>query len=252
MNLATRYKLLMAITGLCLCCFIIFAAYFHLRLQARELADISLHSIADRKIAELIYYGTVVRPKLIEALKAGNAADHFDPTLLSGAFIAKNQQEIYDYIGTGHYKVRPFAINARTAVHEASELERHFLNKLNADRELSFESHFLEIDGKPHLVHLHKVSVHKKSCMECHGTPEQALEGLVKIYGRDKGFNRKIGQVVGGLSVSVSLQPFYAQTHSRALKLSAQLIGALTALQFFVYWFSTRFIFTAQTQDKEQ
>lgn len=251
MTLLTRYKLLLALTTFCLGVIIIAAVHYHLRIQARALADISLHSIADRKMAETIYYETVSRPKLIEALKAGNEADHFDPSLLSGTFITRNQQEIYDYISPGHYKVRPFAINARTSENEASELERRFLNKLNTNRDLSFESHTVELDGTPHLIHLHHLAVQEESCQSCHGTPDDAVEGLVQIYGRSKGFHRKVGQVVSGLSVSVSLQPFYAQADHRTVILSVLLITAAALVNWFLYWSSTRMFFSSRSPETD-
>ncbi len=41
------------------------------------------------------------------------------------------------------------------------------------------------------------------SCLECHGSPAKAPAALVKLYGRDNGFNWKAGETVGAQIVSV-------------------------------------------------
>jgi len=230
----------------------VFSVFFYLRLEARNLAEISLLSVADRRIASTIYFETVTRPKLIEALDAANAGEHFDPSLLSGTFISRNQQEIYDFVSDGHYQVRTFAVNARTSEHEASEQEQRFLAELNSNRELLYKSYEQEVDGSPHLVLLHRDSVQEESCLECHGKLEDAHTELVETYGKVKGFNRKLGEVVSGLSVSVPLQAFYAEAHRQALKLSTLLIGGISVLLLLCYWFNKRFIFVQLEKEEEK
>lgn len=240
MNKRYRDLLFLASIVTLLFSLMVFAVYRDLRLTARNLAELSLHSIADRRIASTIYYETVSRPKLLEALKASNADDRFDPSLLSGTYISRSKQEIYDFVSGGGYKVRNFAVNARTLQNEASDRERLFLDEINSDRDIIFRTHEEVIDGEPHLILLHRDSVQEESCLECHGAPEDAHEDIIRLYGDSKGFNRKVGEIVSGLAVSVSLKPFYNEAHTRAFKLSLRLAAGLSALLFSCYWFAAR------------
>lgn len=242
MKLSKKVNIFLLSTGLCLSCFMVFSTYYYLRFEAKNLAEISLLSIADRRIASAIYFETVSRPKLIEALKAANAEEHFDPSLLSGTFIARSQQEIYDFVSGGHFQVRTFAINARTPKNEASEAEQTFLTEINANREMLYKSYEQTINGKSHLVLLHRDSIQEESCLECHGKPEDAHLDLVKTYGSEKGFNRKVGEVVSGLSVTVPLKDFYIEAHRQAFKLSNLLVGGLAVFLVLCSWFAKRFI----------
>jgi Protein of unknown function (DUF3365) len=244
MKLSNKINIFLLSAGLSLSCFMVFSTYHYLRLEAKNLAEVSLLSIADRRIASAIYFETVSRPKLIETLKTANAGDHFDPSLLSGTFISRSQQEIYDFVSGGHFQVRTFAVNARTPEHEASETEQSFLSELNNNRELEFKSYEQDINGKSHLVLLHRNSVQEESCLECHGEPEDAHSDLIKTYGNEKGFNRKVGEVVSGLSVTVPLKDFYIEAHRQAFKLSNLLVGGLAVLLVLCSCFAKRFILT--------
>lgn len=242
MKLWHKYSLLMLSAGACFACVTFAAVFFFMRLEARNLAEISLLSVADHKIAASIYYETVSRPKLLEALKSAKAEGHFDPSILSGTFIERSKQEIYDFVSSGNYRIRTFAVNARTTAHEASELEQQFLSELNHDRELLHKSYERDIAGKPHMILLHRDSVQEQSCLGCHGDPADAPDNLVKTYGTEKGFNRKVGDIVSGFSVTVPLQAFYAEAHIQALKLSTLLLAALIGLLLFSYWVAKRFM----------
>ncbi len=48
-----------------------------------------------------------------------------------------------------------------------------------------------------------KPIVAKERCMICHSTPEKAPSELIERYGKKNGFGRKVGEVIGTLTVSV-------------------------------------------------
>ncbi len=43
------------------------------------------------------------------------------------------------------------------------------------------------------------------ACLECHSTPRKAPAAMIKVYGKDNGFNWKLGETVGAQIVSVPL-----------------------------------------------
>ena len=48
-----------------------------------------------------------------------------------------------------------------------------------------------------------KPIVAKERCMRCHSAPEKAPSELIERYGTKNGFGRKVGEVIGTLTVSV-------------------------------------------------
>jgi HAMP domain-containing protein len=67
----------------------------------------------------------------------------------------------------------------------------------------------------------HPIKV-EASCLECHSSPSTAPAALVKVYGRDNGFNWKTGDIVGAqiVSVPMSLPIKIADREFKALMVS--------------------------------
>jgi HAMP domain-containing protein len=67
----------------------------------------------------------------------------------------------------------------------------------------------------------HPIKV-EASCLQCHGSPNTCPPALVKVYGRDNGFNWKTGDVVGAqiVSVPMSLPIKIADREFKALMIS--------------------------------
>jgi HAMP domain-containing protein len=67
----------------------------------------------------------------------------------------------------------------------------------------------------------HPIKV-EASCLECHSSPSTAPAALVKVYGRDNGFNWKMGDIVGAqiVSVPMSLPIKIADREFKALMVS--------------------------------
>jgi HAMP domain-containing protein len=75
----------------------------------------------------------------------------------------------------------------------------------------------------------HPIKV-EESCLQCHGSPNTAPAALVKVYGKDNGFNWKPGDVVGAqiVSVPMSLPIKIADREFRALMVSLGLVFLVT------------------------
>lgn len=64
------------------------------------------------------------------------------------------------------------------------------------------------------------------ACLGCHGTPAKAPAALIKVYGRDNGFNWKSGDTVGAQIVSVPMALPFAMADD-AFKTQMLSLGAV-------------------------
>ncbi|MEN6441352.1 MAG: DUF3365 domain-containing protein [Syntrophobacter sp.] len=72
----------------------------------------------------------------------------------------------------------------------------------------------------------------KAECLKCHGTPEEAPAGLIKLYGNRNGFGYSEGELMGLESISISLSPALQEINQIAIQLSA--IGVFAMLFLFI------------------
>lgn len=71
-----------------------------------------------------------------------------------------------------------------------------------------------------------------KSCLECHSTPAEAPQDMVKLYGPANGFGWKDGEIIAAqiVSVPVALPVEMANRSFRRLLLSLIVVGVVTLL----------------------
>ena len=69
-------------------------------------------------------------------------------------------------------------------------------------------------------------AVAREGCMRCHGSPAEAPAAITDKYGKDHGYNWKVGQVVGASVVGVPL----ADVNALVLQRSGAIVGVLTLI----------------------
>ncbi|MCE5335728.1 MAG: DUF3365 domain-containing protein, partial [Desulfobacteraceae bacterium] len=72
----------------------------------------------------------------------------------------------------------------------------------------------------------------KAECLKCHGVPEDAPPGLIKIYGKESGFAYREGQLMGVESIAISLSPAMEQIGDLAMQIFS--IGFLGMFLLFI------------------
>ncbi len=72
----------------------------------------------------------------------------------------------------------------------------------------------------------------KGECLKCHGTPEAAPAGLIRLYGDKNGFGYREGELMGLESISISLTPAFQEIDQIAIQVSA--IGLFAMLFLFI------------------
>lgn len=207
--------------------------------QALDEAQNKARLLLDRIAATHAYFTEKIEPSLFSLQdKASLDPDYFEPHWMSSNFASR---EIDRYFRKGEnkdYYFKHCSINARNPENEANQVEREFIEELNRDPQLENKSFCTEINGKSFLVVMRRGLTMKESCLQCHGTPEQAPKELLATYGRQRSFGRKIGEIVSAQSLSVPLSHAYADADRFTTQLSLAILVVFCLLfgaQFLVH-----------------
>ena len=138
----------------------------------------------------------VIKPALYKSLPG-----RFIVEGMSSSFGARN---IFERISKYYpqYYFKHAAPSPRNPINKASAIEMNIINKFQANPALKEWKGFTNKNGKKEYM-IMKPIVAKERCLRCHSTPELAPSELVERYGTKNGFGRKVGEVIGTLTVSV-------------------------------------------------
>jgi len=115
------------------------------------------------------------------------------------------------------------------AVDWEEDVIRNFRNRPAGEKGL-FEGERVTPTGKS--VYLASPLRAKKSCLECHSTPDVAPPAMIKLYGAANGFGWKEDEIIGAqiVSVPVSLPERMASEAFKKLMVSLGAVGLVTLL----------------------
>ena len=138
----------------------------------------------------------VIKPALYKALPG-----RFIVEGMSSSFGARN---IFERISKSYpqYYFKHAAPNPRNLINKASALEMNIINIFQANPALKEWKGFTDKEDKKEYM-IMKPIIAKERCMRCHSTPEKAPSELIERYGTKNGFGRKVGEVIGTLTVAV-------------------------------------------------
>lgn len=92
--------------------------------------------------------------------------------------------------------------------------------------------HGISKEGDAQFFYIMKPVYVKGECLKCHGSPGDAPPGLVKLYGAERGFGYREGDLMGLESVSISLSPALAEINQTAVHVTS--IGICAMLVLFI------------------
>jgi len=221
---------------------IVITVNHNMRQQALIEAQSKARIILDRNLATHMYFSNILKPSIFAWSEPFRTKDYFDHTWMSSTFAIREIEKYFKSLNPSGYYFRDAAINARSPENEADEYERAFIERLNADDKLEFESTVRHINGKPYLVVLKKGEVMEASCLRCHSDPKKAPKGLTDYYGSKRSFYRIVGSTVSAVSLRIPLSEVYGAANKFSLKLSAMLLAVLACLFITQYLFYRRYL----------
>jgi signal transduction histidine kinase len=244
MKISTRLTITVIAVFAVAAIIIIALVNYYMKQQALTEAESKARIILDRNLATHTYFTRDLKPKLFELTEPIQADDYFEPTWMSSTYAVRQLHKYFKSFSPANYYYKEIAVNARSPENDADAYERMFLDELNRNPKLVARSDVRIIDGKPYLVVLHRGEMMEESCLRCHGNPNDAPRDLVRHYGPERGFHRKIGDAVHAISIRVPLSVAYSAANRFSLRLSGLLLMVLGCLFVVQFWFSKRLLFS--------
>ena len=211
---------------------------YSMRQQSLQEAEAKARILLDRNMATHTYFSQIMKPKLLEWTAPFRTKEYFEPSWMSSTYAVREIHKYFSSFNPAGYYIKDAAINARSPENEADDFERTFLEKLKKNDKLESYSEVSTINGKPYLTVLRRGEVVEKSCLLCHSNPDAAPGGLVRLYGPERSFHRKIADTISVISMRIPLSVAYAEGNRTTAQLSillAAVLALLFGVQLFLY-----------------
>ncbi len=191
MSLQTKFLIGLAVFALSSGLFFGGTLFFHLRsVMLSEVSDKSNLILAQADAVQ-DYVRRDLRPSMFKLLPP----DSFVMEAMSSSYISRHIMERLN-VKDDHYYYRRVALNARNPDFMPNDLEHGIIMQFRMNNDMKRWEGDSVINGERYHLTARPV-VFEKSCMRCHGNPDNAPKELLNQYGRKRGFGYKVGLVSG-------------------------------------------------------
>jgi len=170
------------------------------------------------------------RPLLLQVVEK----DRFYPELMSGAVITRMVWDQLDKTLPG-YQFKQAAEDPRWPPNKADEHESALIKSFRSDGSVKALEGTVSKKGEPFYYFATRRTA-MKGCLQCHGEPRTAPKDQVEIYGGERAYRWKEGDVAAAFVVYVPLGSALAEARGNAVRLlvvaGAGLLLALAAIWF--------------------
>jgi len=182
------------------------------------------------------YVRDVLRPKMYEVL----ADDTFVLEAMSSSFVSRAVMDRAN-LSQQNFSYRRVAINARNPHYEANPLERQMIQLFRENPQLDEWHGIVEHDAQRYFMRF-KPEHFDRSCLHCHGNPQDAPDQILELYGNTRGFFREAGTVHGVTSVGVPVDASLLKIKESAIAIFMAGIPLIVFLYAIISVFFNRFI----------
>ena len=170
------------------------------------------------------YVAEKIRPRM-EALVEKN---EFIPETMSTSYVARSifeevRKKFPDYI------IKFSAENPRNPINQAGPDEMKMIEYFNKNPEVKRWAGEIRLRDKQYFAQF-KARRMKKSCLRCHGRPEDAPASMRRRYGDSAGFYRRVGDVVALDTIAIPTDKVRTVLAAEAFKQSIVMVVALGVL----------------------
>jgi len=169
------------------------------------------------------------RPLLLQVVEK----DRFYPELMSGAVITRMVWDLLDKSLPG-YQFKQAAEDPRWPPNKADEHEAALIRGFRSDAALKTQEGMVSKRGEPFYFFATRRNA-GKGCLQCHGEPRLAPKDQVEIYGAERAYRWKEGDVAAAFVVYVPLGGALSEARANALRLLA-VAGAGLLLALAAIW----------------
>ncbi len=180
------------------------------------------------------YIREVLRPRMYAALPDGT----FILEAMSSSYITRViMQTLQEQVPEFDY--RRVALNARNPQFSPGELEQEMIDYFQNNPEQKTWSGVVSRQGVKHFIRFEPVRF-SRSCLNCHGKPEDAPTDIVSRYGNTGGFFHTAGEISGVVSLSIPIESDLAGIRNALFKFFIGILaGGLLLFLFIRQFFSS-------------
>ncbi|MBE0584300.1 MAG: DUF3365 domain-containing protein, partial [Desulfofustis sp.] len=229
-NLQTKFVVGLVFAAIALGSIFSAGSYLHLRSVMELEVEDKARLIFAHVDSIQHYVRDTLRPAMYEHFPAS-----FIIQAMSSSFISRQIMSPVHAPENGSL-FRRVAIDARNSDYEANQLERELISYFREDPARELWQGYQVLNGDRHYVMARPVRFDQQ-CLYCHGSPENAPEDLLKLYG-NRGFGKTLGTIAGLDFVATSVERSVGRVRQTILTFFA--FFAFGALLFF---FATNVLF---------
>lgn len=199
---------------------------------AHEKAEMVMASVA----ATRSYVQEVLRPKMYQVL--GHEAfllEAMSTSYVGRAVMDRLHETLPDY------QIRRVALHARNPASDPKPFEVNLIKFFADHPQLQSWQGIVQAGGQSSFIHSRPVYF-TPDCLHCHGKPEEAPPDLVKLYGPERGFGYKPGDIAGITAVSIPVDIALGKIRERAISLFGLSLFGLSLLYMGIVFFFNRVV----------
>ncbi|MEG6506410.1 c-type heme family protein [Nitratidesulfovibrio sp. 1201_IL3209] len=235
-SLQARFLLGLLLILACLGGFFALSLFMHLeRLVENEARDRAALILAQAEAVQS-YVRNTLRPAMYSSLPG----DTFVIEAMSTSFVTRAVMNDNN-LAHDRFTYRRVAVGARNPAYEASEFERGIIARFRDDPELTRVEDVSEEDGERLFITAKPVRF-ETACLRCHGDPEQAPPVLLSMYGAERGFWRKTGDLAGMTMVALPMDQAVSGMTEAVVSFGVLFAGGALALFAVIHVFFNRLV----------
>jgi len=235
-SLQRRFLMTVGFIFLASCFLIAFLIYIHEKRQLEESAHEKARLVMAAVEASRSYIREILRPKLYEILDPHSfLLEGMSTSYVGRAVMSRFNKEM------PAYNYRRVAPGPRNPEFEPLPFEVELIDFFSADSDRELWQGIVTIENRSHFICALPV-YYSRSCMHCHGNPEDAPAELREIYGDHRGFGHKEGTIAGLNTVRIPVDIALAKIRERAFSAFAVSFLCLSLLYALVCFFFNRVV----------
>jgi methyl-accepting chemotaxis protein len=223
-SVGTRFLLPFGVLGVLFTIFILYGTYKQSQRYANELVAQQAALATEFNLAIRDYAADKIRP----IMEGFVDKEEFIPETMSTSFISRS---IFEEVRRKFPNciIRFSSDNPRNPINMATPDELKVIEYFRKNPQSDRKSEVIQIDGRRYTA-LFTPKWMKQECMHCHGDPKDAPAALLKRYGTQASFHRKVGDVAGLDTVAIPVELVTATMSSEIRRQSSILVIGLILL----------------------
>lgn len=235
-SLQKKFLLGVGVIFLGFCLVAAFLIYYH----EQNLLEAAAHEKAEMVLAAAeasrSYVQEVLRPKMYDMV----GQDGFVLEAMSTSYVSRAVMDRFRET-LPPYQYRRVALNARNPGSAPRPVERNLIEYFAANPRQESWHGLVRIAGQANFIHARPVYF-DQSCMHCHGAPQDAPPALIELYGRERGFGHRPGEIAGISAVTIPVDVALAAIKDRAVSVFGISLFALSLLFVGINFFFNRVV----------